>query len=65
LTFDKATDKNKSAPFYGPRCTCLTGRGTFGVSGRLKSIVKHRILGSSTRVSCAKNVWTDLNHYGS
>ena len=23
----------------------LTGRGTFGVSGRLKSIVKHRIFG--------------------
>jgi len=22
LIFDKVTDKNKLAPFYGPRCTC-------------------------------------------
>jgi len=21
MIFDKVTDKNKSAPFYGPRCT--------------------------------------------
>jgi len=30
-----------------------TGRGTFGVSSRLKSIVKNRILGK--RVSCVKS----------
>ena len=30
------------------------GTGTFGVSAQLKSIVKHRILGSGKRVSCAK-----------
>jgi len=30
------------------------GKGTFGVSGWLKSIVKHRILGLGKRVSCAK-----------
>jgi len=30
-----------------------TGRSTFEVSGRLKSIVKNMILGSSKRVNCA------------
>ena len=41
--------------------TCITwgvdaprGRGTFGVSDRLKSIVKYRILGLGKRVSCVK-----------
>jgi len=46
------------------RITCVDapmGRGTFGVSGQLKSIVKHRIWGLGNRVSCAKNIWTDLD----
>jgi len=34
-----------------------------GVSGRVKSIVKHRILGVGKRISCAKNGWTDLDLY--
>ena len=33
----------------------------FGVSGRLKSIILHRILGLGKRVSCAQNGWTNLN----
>jgi len=37
-----------------------TGVGTFGVSDRFKSIVKHRRLGK--RGSCMqKTGWTDLN----
>jgi len=31
-----------------------TGRGTFGVSGRFKSIVMHRIWGLGKRGSCTK-----------
>ena len=46
------------------------GRGTFGVSGRLKSILKHRIWGLGKKMTCAKtgkddlckNRWTDLNY---
>jgi len=33
-------------------------KGHFGASGRLKSIVKQRILGLGKRVSCAKK-WVD------
>jgi len=36
------------------RSVAPTGGGTFGVSGRLKNIVKHRILGLGERVSNAK-----------
>ena len=32
------------------------GRGTFGVSGQQKSIVKHRILGLGKSMRCAKNL---------
>jgi len=32
------------------------------VSGRLKSIVKHRIWGLGKRVSCAKNGWCFLRN---
>jgi len=32
----------------------LTRRDSFGVTSRLKSISKHRILGLGNRVSCAK-----------
>jgi len=31
------------------------------VSGRLKSIVRHRIWGLGKMASCAKDGWTDLN----
>jgi len=34
-----------SGSMYYMECRCFTRRGTFGVSGRLKSIVKHRICG--------------------
>jgi len=37
------------------------GRGTVGVSGLLKSVVKHRSLGVEYRVSCAKDWLTNLN----
>jgi len=36
-----------------------SGRCTFGVSRRLKSLVKHRIL--EAVLKCAKNGWIDLN----
>jgi len=38
-------------------------KGTFGASGRLKSTVKHRIMGAGLgkRMSEAKNRWTDLD----
>ena len=38
-----------------------TKRGTFGMSGRLKSIVKHGILGVGGKASCA-NGWTEFNN---
>jgi len=38
------------------------GRGTFGVSGPLKSTVKHSIWGVAKKVSCVNNRWTDLNN---
>ena len=37
------------------------GRGTFMVSGRLKNVAKHGILGLGKRMSCAENRWTDVN----
>jgi len=37
------------------------GRGIFGMSGRLQSVVKHLILGLGNTVSCAKNGFTDLD----
>jgi len=38
-----------------------TERGPFGASGRLKSIVKHVILGLDKRRGCANNDWTNHN----
>jgi len=38
------------------------GRGTFGTSVQLKSILKYRIWRLGKTVSCAKNTWTDLNN---
>ena len=54
-------DAVQNAESVGFREVCITwgvdapaGTGTIGVSGRLKSIVKYRILGLDKRVSCAK-----------
>jgi len=40
------------------RCRCPHA---FGMSGQLKSILKHRILGVRKRVSCAESGLTSLN----
>jgi len=37
-------------------CRCSMGRGTLGVSGRLKSIVKQRILGLSKKDELCKEM---------
>jgi len=42
-------------------CRCPHGKGQLGVSGQLKSIVKHSILGVLKKGELCKNGWTDLN----
>jgi len=48
---------------YYMGCRCPMGRELLGVSGRLKSIAKHRTLGVGGKVSCPKNGGSILTMY--
>jgi len=51
---------HRTGHFWGVDASA--GKGTVGVSGRLKSIVNIRFLWLGKRMNCAKNGWTDLHN---